>query len=102
MLLIQLQKVVAKRLDLHLDVNSLHPTFQSAYRSKHSTETALLRVHSDILSALDRGSSCIIVLLDLSAAFDTIDHRILLGRLDASFGVQDLAQKWMVSYLERM
>ena len=51
------------------------------YRDKHSTETALIKVQNDILSALDAGSSAILLMLDLSAAFDTIDHDILLSRL---------------------
>jgi hypothetical protein len=95
-----LEKVVASRLDKHFQLNDLHTTFQSAYKPNHSTETALLRVHSDILSALDSGSSCILVLLDLSAAFDTIDHQILLERLDVVFGVKGSALCWMTSYLK--
>ena len=52
---------------------------QSAYRDNHSTETALIKVQNDILSALHAGSSAILLMLDLSAAFDTIDHDILLS-----------------------
>ena len=59
---------------------------QSAYRDKHSTETALIKVQNDILSALDAGSSAILLMLDLSAAFDTIDHDILLSRLCNVYG----------------
>ena len=54
---------------------------QTAYSDKHSTETALIKVQNDILSALDASSSAILVMLDLSAAFDTIDHDILLYTL---------------------
>jgi len=54
------------------------PDLQSAYCANHSTETAVLRVLSDILSALDRGDFSVLMLLDLSAAFDTIDHETLL------------------------
>ena len=58
--------------------NQLMDGFQSAYRTKHSTETALLKVQSDVLSALDKeGSVVVMILLDLSAAFDTIDHEFL-------------------------
>ena len=60
---------------------SLHSRFQSAYRAKHSTETALLKVQSDIFSALDKGRACVLVLLDLSSAFDVIGHGILLRHL---------------------
>ena len=95
-----LEKVVATRMDAHLQSCHLHTTFQSAYKPHHSTETALLRVQSDILRALDQGSSCILVLLDLSAAFDTLDHRTLLQRLSTTFGIKGVALRWMTSYLE--
>jgi hypothetical protein len=69
-----IEKVVAARLDQHLMEHQLLEKFQSAYRAIHSTETALLKVYSDIADALDSGSNAVLVLLDLSAAFDTIDQ----------------------------
>ena len=54
---------------------------------------------SDVLAALDEGQACIMVLLDLSAAFDTLDHNILISRLETSFGVTGNALKWLASYL---
>ena len=72
---------------------------QSAYRDKHSTETALIKVQNDILSALDAGSSAILLMLDLSAAFDTIDHDILLSRLCNVYGITGNALDWFRSYL---
>ena len=56
--------------------NNLYSSVQSAYRERHSTETALLKVQSDILTALDSGSEAVLLMLNLSAAFDTIDHGI--------------------------
>ena len=79
--------------------NNLHEQMQSAYRQNHSTETALLKVHSDILSAVDNGCVVVLVLLDLTAAFDTIDHAILLSRLRHRFGVTGAALDWLRSYL---
>ena len=71
--------------------NHLDETFQSAYKEFHSTETALLRVHNDILCSLDQNKSVILLLLDLSAAFDAVDHAILIPRLSNRFGVKRTA-----------
>ena len=73
-----LEKVVDTRLESHLSLNNLHEEPQSAYRKFHSTETALLKVQNDILNSLDRNDVTMLVMLDLSAAFDTIDHTTLL------------------------
>ena len=94
-----LEKVVAHQLLSHLNIYNLFSSFQSAYRPGHSTETALLKVVNDLLSALDEGEFSILVLLDLSAAFDTIDHDILLHRLHHVFGIQGTALSWFRSYL---
>ena len=81
------------------DISNLHEPLQSAYKACHSTETALIRVQNDILSALDNKGAAILVLLDLSAAFDTIDHSILLTRMETMLGVKGLALDWFRSYL---
>jgi hypothetical protein len=81
------KEVVASRIEDHLDKHKLHDNRQSAYHSLHSTETALLRVHHDIATALDNNSCSILVMLDLSAAFDVIDHGILYQRLEYTFGI---------------
>ena len=82
-----LEKLVTKRLETHLSSHKLHDNLQSAYRIRYSTETALLNVHHDIAEALDRTCMAALVLLDLSAAFNVIDHKILQTRLEHSFGV---------------
>ena len=89
------------RLENHLRENDLHEPLQSAYRKHHSTETALIKIQSDILQALDSGRVAALVLLDLSAAFDTIDHSILTERLHKSFGISGDALTWMISYLRQ-
>ena len=94
-----LEKIVAKRLDDHMLDNNLYSSVQSAYRERHSTETALLKVQSDILTALDSGSGAVLLMLDLSAAFDTIDHDILLSRLNSLYGISGDALDWFKSYL---
>jgi len=72
-----LERLVARQLLDHVRVHMLLPSLQSAYRTQHSTETAVLKVLSDILTAADRGDLSMLTLLDLSAAFDTVDHPIL-------------------------
>ena len=84
----------------HRTENNLYVPLQSAYRPYHSTETALLKVHNDILRALDKGECVFLVLLDLSAAFDTVDHDKLKHHLEQEFGVTDGALQWLNSYLQ--
>ena len=93
------EKVVARQMNDHVDGNTLRDKMQSAYRSGHSTETALLRIKNDIDAALDRKSMVILVMLDLSSAFDTIEHEVLLTRLEHTFGITDKALAWLRSYL---
>ena len=73
--------VIANSLLSHLSSHNLMPNFQSAYCKLHSHETALLHVQNDIFVTLDTGRSSTLLLLNLSAAFVTIDHSILLNRL---------------------
>uniref|UniRef100_A0A3P9C069 Reverse transcriptase domain-containing protein n=1 Tax=Maylandia zebra TaxID=106582 RepID=A0A3P9C069_9CICH len=73
--------------------------FQSGFQKQHSTETALLRVYNDLLMASDAGNCSVIILLDLSAAFDTIDHKILLNRLKVLAAISGSALDWFSSYL---
>ena len=94
-----IEKVVSGRLNEHLIKNSMFDPLQSAYRDKHSKETALIKVQNDILSALDAGSSANLLMLDLSAAFDTIEHDILLSRLCNIYGITGDAFDWFRSYL---
>ena len=83
----------------HLNTNELWPRFQSANRACHSTETALLRILNDLLTASDDGQVSLLTLLDLSAAFDTIDHDILFHRLEHVFGIQNSTLSFFRSYL---
>ena len=95
-----IEKIIASRLSEHINKHDLHEEMQSAYKKLHSTETALLRVHNDIMVAVDGGNAVVLVLLDLSAAFDTIDHDILKQRLRERIGVMGTAPKWFSLYLQ--
>ena len=93
------EKVIAQQINDHLTRHGLHDEKQSAYKRGCSTETALLRIKADIDHILDDGDGVLLVLLDLSAAFDTIDHGILLQRLATEVGLNDKALAWVESYL---
>jgi hypothetical protein len=95
-----LERVAARRLTDHMATHNLHETFQSAYEKFHSTESALLRIQSDILGVLDEKKCVLLVMLDLSSAFDTIDHSTLLSRLHSVVGLSGKALKWFKSYIE--
>ena len=95
-----LERVVTKQLQTYLEEHHLYANVQSAYRRFHSTETALLRVTNDLLRAVDQHHEAVLVLLDLSAAFDTIDHGILLQRLTTRYGITSSALAWFTSYLK--
>ena len=94
-----LERHVARCLLDHVTANDLLDRNQSAYRPHHSTETALVLVQNDILKALDRRHGVILILLDMSAAFDTVDHDVLVTRLVQRFGVTGCAIAWIKSYL---
>ena len=93
------ERVVAKQLLEHIHVHSLDNPYQSAYKTGHSTETALLSIKNEVHLSLSRGEPTALVLLDLSAAFDTIDHSTLLHCLQNWFGIGGSVLKWFTSYL---
>ena len=93
------ERLVCRQLVSFLEKNGLIPSLQSAYRREHSTETAVLKILSDILLAADRGEVTLLGLLDLSAAFDTVDHEILLDRLSTAFGIRSAALSWIKSFI---
>ena len=93
------EKAVFQQLNKYLSTHELYPKLQSAYRKHHSTETALLKVINDILVNMKSQHVSLLVLLDLSAAFDTIDHSLLIDRLKYKLGVNGTVLAWFSSYL---
>ena len=94
-----IEKVIANRIRSHLEANHLSNQSQSAYKKFHSTETALLKVENDIILNMDKGKVTALTLLDLSAAFDTLDHRSITDLLSNWYGISGVALEWFVSYL---
>ena len=94
-----LERVVAVQLQTHLDEAGLMTAFQSAYKKHHSTESALLNIHNNIRLNMAKQSVTTLTFLDLSAVFDSIDHTILLYRLNVYYGISELAIGQFKSYL---
>jgi retron-type reverse transcriptase len=94
-----LERLFLVRFQPHVTSTPNYNPQQSAYRRGYSTETALIRMLDDVYTAADNGKATMLLSLDLSAAFDTIDHHILVERLRVSFGVTGAALAWISSYL---
>ena len=83
----------------YLNKHDLLPAHQSGFRAGHSTETVLVRLLSDVFSAMDSGDVTLLALLEVSAAFDYVDHDILLETFRRSFGVLGTALSWLESFI---
>ena len=94
-----LEKLVLSQVSSYLNAHNLYNTCQSAYRPGHSTETALLKVVSDLFLSHSKGNISVLAFLDFSSAFDTIDHLILVHRLHTDFGFTDADLQWFSAYL---
>lgn len=95
-----IERAALPQLNHHMISNKLHIPNQSGYKSDHSCETLLVRVINDILLNLDVSKCTVLLLLDLSAAFDTVDHDILLDILFKEIGLRDTVLKWFSSFLK--
>ena len=93
-----IEKLVAQRLEEHLSRYSLYDPLESAYRSGHSTETAIVKLSIDIVSNLNRGHCVILPSLDLSATFNTVDHGIFL-QLEHKYGIYGTSYQWFKFYM---
>ena len=96
-----IERIVIDQMSSHCQQNNLNEKMQSAYRPHHSTETGLLKVTNDILRSFDRQEVTIMALLDLSAAFDTVDHSLFINRLASDYGINGSLLAWMSSYLSQ-
>jgi hypothetical protein len=94
-----IERVCLARLLPHVALTGNFSPLQSAYRKMHSTETALLKILDDLYRVVEKKNAAVLIGLDLSAAFDTVDHEILTERLDGTFGLTGMALKWLKSYL---
>ncbi|KAI2647989.1 putative RNA-directed DNA polymerase from transposon BS [Labeo rohita] len=95
-----LEKAVFRQINDFLMGNNIYEKFQSGFRQGHSTETALVKVVNDLRISMDINNISVLVLLDLSAAFDTVDHDILLNRLKEYTGLTGTVLNWFKTYLK--
>ena len=95
-----IEKSVQKQLSSYLECNNLHADYQSGYRPHHSCETATLAIYNDLLCLSDANNKVVLLLLDLSAAFDTVNHQILLSQLKSEYGLLGKVLDWFTSYLK--
>ena len=95
-----MERIVIKKMSEYCENNSLEEPFQSAYRRGLSTETALLKIMNDLLLNMDNQQVSLLVLLDMSAAFDTIPHDLFLDRLKHTYGISGTALQWFDSYFK--
>ena len=83
----------------HGNENNLLPDFHSANPKKYSTKTSLIKLYNDILWAMEKQNITMVIILDLSAAFDTVDHEVLLEIMEQHFGFTDTTLEWLDEYL---
>jgi len=96
-----LERLAVRQLLDHLTALKLLPDLQSAYRAYYSMQMAVLKIHGDILHAVDHGDLAALALLDLPAAFDTVDHASLMRRLWVSYGLGGRVIDWFEAYQSR-
>ena len=96
-----IERLVHSKTTFHVSSSPNFNPFQSAYRKHHSTETTLLRITDSLRNICATGHAAVLVSLDLSAAFDTLDHNILIDILNRHFNISDLALSWFCSYLSQ-
>ena len=94
-----MEKAMLHQIEEHLDLNMLNITYQLAYKKYHSCETVLIKFMHDILWNMGKGKITTSIAIDLSSAFDTVDHYILIQTLEQSFGVHHVALNWFKEYL---
>ncbi len=96
-----LEKVVLQQLNQFLDEYSIREKYQSGFRQGHNTETALLKIVNDLRLNTDKGNASVLILLDLSAASDMVDHCILIDRLEKCIGLSGNDLNWFKTYYRK-
>ena len=93
------EKAMLDQIKNHCNDHNLLPNYQSTYRGNRGCETVLLKLTSDLLCSMERKNVTVLIALNLSAAFNTVDHSVLLSTLQANFRVHEIALEWFKNYL---
>ena len=93
------EKAMLEQFNHHCNIHNLLPDYQSGYRENRSCETVLLKLTIDLLWSMERKNVTVMIVLKLSAAFDTVDHEVLLRNLQDNFGISGIALEWFGNYL---
>ena len=93
------EKAMLEQINLHCNAHSFLPDYQSAYRENRSCETVWLKLTNDLLWSMEKKNVTAMITLDLSAAFNTVNHKVLLTTLQSNFGIKGMALEWFKNYL---
>ena len=93
------EKAMLDQINQHCHTNNLLPDYQSAYSEHRSCETVFLKLTNDLLWSMERKNVAVLIALDLSTAFDTVDHSVLLTTLQSNFRINGTALDWFKNYL---
>ena len=93
------EKAMLEQINHHCNIHNLLSNYQSGYRENGRCKTVLLKLTNDFLWSMERKNVTVMIVLNLSTAFNTVDHEVLLRNLQDNFGISGIALEWFRNYL---